>query len=49
MVYSVANAREEVEKFPNARLETVEGGAHFLSCSNPEAVNKALLDFVKSV
>lgn len=31
---------------PEARLETVEGGAHFLSCTHPEAVNKALLEFV---
>lgn len=47
-VYSVANAKEEVELLPNARLEIVDGGAHFLSCSNPEAVNKALLSFVNT-
>lgn len=45
-MYSVANAKEEAAMLPNARLEIVEGGAHFLSCSNPEEVNRALLGFV---
>ncbi|KAL4768634.1 Alpha/Beta hydrolase protein [Aspergillus nidulans var. acristatus] len=49
VVYTVANAKEEIGLFtnsPDAQLVLVEGGAHFLSCTNPEAVNKALLDFV---
>ncbi|KAL4746641.1 hypothetical protein BDW72DRAFT_207167 [Aspergillus terricola var. indicus] len=49
VVYTVANAKEEISLFtnsPDAQLVLVEGGAHFLSCSNPEAVNKALLGFL---
>ncbi|KAL4807620.1 Alpha/Beta hydrolase protein [Aspergillus unguis] len=48
-VYTVANAQEEIKLFtraPEAKLETVKDGAHFLSCTHPEAVNKALLEFV---
>ncbi|KAL4975579.1 Alpha/Beta hydrolase protein [Aspergillus desertorum] len=48
-VYTVANAKEEIVLFtrsPDARLETVDGGAHFLSCTHPDAVNQALLEFV---
>ncbi|KAL4944193.1 hypothetical protein BDV06DRAFT_233786 [Aspergillus oleicola] len=48
VVYSVANAKEEIAMFTrstDAKLVLVEGGAHFLSCTNPEEVNKALLEF----
>ncbi|WP_055548390.1 alpha/beta fold hydrolase [Streptomyces sp. NBRC 110028] len=49
-VYSVANAREEIGMFahsPEARLEIIEGGQHFLSASHPEEVDSAAIDFVK--
>ncbi|WP_336156855.1 alpha/beta fold hydrolase [Amycolatopsis sp. VC5-11] len=49
-VYSVANAEEEIRMFtasPDARLEVVEGGQHFLSASNPVEVNAAALDLVR--
>ncbi|MFI9031053.1 alpha/beta fold hydrolase [Streptomyces sp. NPDC053560] len=49
-VYSVANAQEEIRMFtrsPEACLEVVEGGQHFLSASHPEEVNSAAIDFVK--
>jgi pimeloyl-ACP methyl ester carboxylesterase len=48
--YSVANAGEEIKFFmnsPDARLQVVEGGQHYLSASHPEVVNKALMDFVR--
>ena len=48
-VYSVANAEEEIKMFvnsPDARLQVVEGGAHFLSFSNPKEVDGAVLEFV---
>ncbi len=49
-VYSVANAEEEIRLFtraPEARLEIVEGGQHFLSASNPAEVDSAALEFVR--
>lgn len=49
-VYSVANAAEEIRMFtraPEARLETVEGGQHFLSASNPAEVDSAAIGFVR--
>ncbi|MFI2241490.1 alpha/beta fold hydrolase [Streptomyces chrestomyceticus] len=49
-VYSVANAQEEIRMFtrsPEARLEIVEGGQHFLSASHPAEVDSAAVDFVK--
>ncbi|MEU6112980.1 alpha/beta hydrolase [Streptomyces sp. NPDC047117] len=49
-VYSVANAQEEIRMFtrsPEARLEVIEGGQHFLSASHPAEVNSAAIDFVK--
>jgi pimeloyl-ACP methyl ester carboxylesterase len=49
-VYSVANAEEEIMLFtgsPEARVEVVEGGQHFLSASKPVEVDSALVDFVK--
>lgn len=48
-VYSVANAEEEIRMFvrsPEARLQIVDGGQHFLSASHPAAVNAATVDFV---
>lgn len=49
-VYSVANAQEEIGMFtnsPEARLEIIEGGQHFLSASHPAEVDSAAIDFVK--
>jgi pimeloyl-ACP methyl ester carboxylesterase len=49
VVYSVANAKEEIELFVNsrdARLQMVDGGAHFLSASHHKEVDQALIDFV---
>jgi len=49
VVYSVANAEEEIKLFvnsPDAELVTVEGGAHFLSASHPKEVDDALIAFV---
>ncbi|PQE18143.1 alpha beta hydrolase fold family protein [Rutstroemia sp. NJR-2017a BBW] len=50
VVYSVENAKEEIELFVNAEskeLITVDGGAHFLSASHPAEVDKALIGFVE--
>ena len=49
-VYSVANAKEEIEMFTGAEAKevvVVEGGAHFLSASHPEEVDGRVLEFVK--
>ncbi|EXJ55232.1 microsomal epoxide hydrolase [Cladophialophora yegresii CBS 114405] len=49
VVYSVANAKEEIKLFvnsPSAELITVDGGAHFLSASHPKEVDNALIAFV---
>ncbi|WP_089404382.1 alpha/beta fold hydrolase [Geodermatophilus saharensis] len=49
-VYSVANAEEEIRLFPNsphAELRVVEGGRHFLSASDPAAVDAATVEFVR--
>ena len=48
-MYSVANAEEEIKLFvnsPDAKLQTVKDGQHFLSYSHPEVVDQALIDFV---
>lgn len=48
-VYSVENARDEIILFknaPEAKLETVADGQHFLSFSHPEEVAGFLVDFV---
>lgn len=48
-VYSVANAEEEIKLFvnsPDARLQVVENGQHFLSFSHPKDVDSALIQFV---
>ncbi|OQD72594.1 hypothetical protein PENDEC_c020G07121 [Penicillium decumbens] len=50
VVYSVANAEQEIKLFvnsPDARLVTISGGAHFLSGSKPKEVDAALIEFVK--
>ncbi|MGR3934337.1 alpha/beta fold hydrolase [Streptomyces sp. BRA346] len=49
-VYSVANAQEEIRMFtrsPEARLDVIEGGQHFLSASHPAEVDSAAIDFLK--
>jgi len=49
VVYSIANAEQEIKLFVNApstELVTVEGGAHFLSASHPKEVDDALIAFV---
>ena len=48
-VYSVANAKEEIELFVNSadvELRVVDGGRHFLSASNPDDVNAAAVEFI---
>lgn len=48
--YSVPNAEEEIKLFvnsPDARLQVVEGGEHYLSSSHPEVVDKALMEFMQ--
>jgi pimeloyl-ACP methyl ester carboxylesterase len=48
-VYSVANAQEEIALFtgsPDAQLQVVEGGQHFLSASHPAEVNAAAVEFL---
>ena len=48
-VYSVANARREIQLFtnsPDAQLEVIQGGQHFLSFSHPKEVDHALIDFL---
>jgi pimeloyl-ACP methyl ester carboxylesterase len=50
--YSVANAEEEIRMFvraPEARLQVVEGGQHYLSASHPEVVDEALMRFVEKL
>ncbi|KAF2428268.1 alpha/beta-hydrolase [Tothia fuscella] len=49
VVYSVANAKEEIELFDNSvekNLVVVPGGHHFLSWTHQQEVDKAVLDFV---
>jgi len=48
-VYSVANAEEEIRLFvnsPDAQLQVVKDGQHFLSFSHPKDVDSALIKFV---
>jgi len=48
-VYSIANAEDEMGLFansPEAELRVVEGGQHFLSASDPDAVNAATVEFI---
>lgn len=49
-VYSVANAEQEIKLFvnsPDARLQVVEGGQHFLSFSHPKEVDAALIQMAE--
>lgn len=49
VVYSLANAQREIKMFinsPDAKLIPIEGGAHFLSASHPNEINRAILEFV---
>ena len=49
VVYSVANAEQEIKMFvnaPEANLVTVKNGAHFLSASHPQDVDNALIQFI---
>jgi pimeloyl-ACP methyl ester carboxylesterase len=49
VVYSVANAKEEIKLFESAadaKLVVVEGGHHFLSYTHPKEVDAAILEFV---
>ncbi|MFV8836536.1 alpha/beta fold hydrolase [Aquisalimonas sp. APHAB1-3] len=49
-VYSVANAEEEIRLFTSAAdasLSVVDGGQHFLSASDPHAINRATVAFIK--
>jgi len=49
-VYSIANAKEEIKMFvnsPDAHLQIIEGGNHFLSATNPKEVDEALVTFIK--
>ncbi|KAF1356174.1 alpha/beta hydrolase fold family protein [Delphinella strobiligena] len=49
VVYSVANAEQEIKLFtnsPDARLVTVPNGQHFLSFSHPQEVDSQLIQFV---
>jgi len=50
VVYSVKNAEREIKMMvnsPDARLQIVEGGQHFLSFSHPKEVGQALIGFVE--
>lgn len=50
VVYTVANAQEEIKLFknsPDARLELIEGGEHFLNSSNPNEVMEHTIAFVE--
>lgn len=50
-VYSVANAKEEIKLFVNAKdakVVEVQGGQHFLSASNPMEVEPEVVKFIKA-
>jgi pimeloyl-ACP methyl ester carboxylesterase len=49
-VYSVPNAEDEIGRFvnsANAELRVIEEGQHFLSASDPEVVNTAIVEFTE--
>ena len=49
-VYSERNAEDEIGRFvnsANAELRVIEGGQHFMSASNPEVDNSAIVEFIK--
>lgn len=48
-VYSVKNAQHEIKMFtnsPDAKVQVVDGGQHFLSASQPKEVNAAAVEFI---
>jgi pimeloyl-ACP methyl ester carboxylesterase len=48
-VYSVRNAEDEIGRFVNstsAELRVIEDGQHFLSATNPDVVNAAIMELV---
>lgn len=50
VVYSVANAKEDIELFvnsPDKRLEIIQGGQHFLNASHPKEVADYVIGFVE--
>jgi pimeloyl-ACP methyl ester carboxylesterase len=52
VVYSVANAKEEIKLFTgsaDAKVAVVKGGHHYLSWTNGEEVDAALTNFVRRV
>ncbi|KAL2002652.1 hypothetical protein VTN02DRAFT_6322 [Thermoascus thermophilus] len=49
VVFSVANAQEEIKLFtnaPEAKLVPLKGGVHFLSFTHPKEVHQNVLDFI---
>ena len=49
-VFSVKNAKDEIKMFsrsPEARVQVVEGGQHFLNASDPSTVNAATSELIK--
>ncbi|KAI1768939.1 putative alpha/beta hydrolase [Hypoxylon sp. FL1150] len=51
-VYSTAIAKEQIKLFTgsrDAKLDIVEGGAHFLSATNPKEIEDAILAMVANV
>ncbi|KAK6002130.1 hypothetical protein QM012_001768 [Aureobasidium pullulans] len=49
VVYSVANAEEEIKLFvnsPDATLQVIEGGPHYLNYTKAEAVDAAVVNFL---
>ncbi len=50
VVFSVANAQEEIKLFTNSvqtKLVPLQGGVHFLSFTHPARVHQELLDFIR--
>jgi len=46
----VRNAEDEIGRFvnsANAELRVIGEGQHFLSATNPEVVNTAIMEFIK--
>ena len=49
VVYSVANAEEEIKLFvnsPDAKMQAIEGGPHYLNYSKAKEVDAAVVDFL---
>ena len=45
----IDGARASAEKIPGAQFVTIPGGGHVSPMENPDAVNKAIIDFLKSI